>query len=128
MKSYHQNFTVNIPAEQGYMDLTDDVLGCVRSANIRTGICAISTMHTTAAVVTAPNDPEMLDGYLKFYNKLATLAEEPLRPALLHQVTGNTVTLTIEDGELNLGLSQYIIYFDFDGQREKSISIDILGE
>ncbi len=128
MKSYRQTFTVKIPDEKGYMDLTDDVMECVRRANIRTGICTVSTMHTSASVVTASNDPELLDGYMKFYGKLSTLAEEQLRPALLHQMAGGSVTVTIDGGELELGLSQYIIYMDFDGQRDKTVSINILGE
>ncbi len=128
MKSYKQTFTVKMPEDKGYMDLTDDVMECVRRANIRTGICTISTMHTSAAVMTASNDPEILDGYLKFYTKLSTLAEEPLRPALLHQLAGGTEVINIEGGELLLGLSQFIIYMDFDGQRDKMILINILGE
>lgn len=128
MKTSKQTFTINIPEKQGYMDLTDDVQSCVRNSNIRTGFCTISTMHTTASVFTASNDPEKLDGYLKFYDKLTTLAEESLRPALKHQLAGNGVIMPIESGELSLGLSQYIIYMDFDGGREKLIEVTIIGE
>lgn len=128
MKSYKQNLTVNMGEKQGYMDITDDVMSALRCTDIRTGICTISTMHTTASVTTATNDPETLDGYLKFYEKLSSLAKEELRPALCHQLAGNSVSVMIENGELLLGLSQYIIYLDFDGERDKTVSISILGE
>ena len=128
MKLSKQTFTINIPEKQGYMDLTDDVQSCVRNSNIRTGLCTINTMHTTASVFTASNEPEKLDGYLKFYDKLTTLAEESLRPALKHQLAGNGVTMPVEGGELSLGLSQFIIYMDFDGGREKLIEVNIIGE
>lgn len=128
MKTSKQTFTINIPEKQGYMDLTDDVQSCVRNSNIRTGYCTINTMHTTASVFTASNDPEKLEGYLKFYDKLTTLAEESLRPALKHQLAGNGVIMPVEGGEISLGLSQYIIYMDFDGGREKLIEVTIIGE
>ena len=32
------------------------------------------------------------------------------------------------DGEISLGLTQYIIYMDFDGEREKTVEINIIGE
>lgn len=110
------------------MDLTEDVMECVRRSNIRNGIITVSSMHTTASVFTATNDPEALNGYLKYYEKVSTLAEEPLRAAICHQLAGGSVTATICDSEISLGLSQYIIYMDFDGEREKTVEINIVGE
>ncbi len=128
MKSVKQNFTITIPEKSGYMDLTDDVMECIRRANIKTGFCTVSTMHTTASVFTATNDADTLGEYLKFYEKLTTLAAEALRPALCHQLAGRSVICPIYDGELSLGLSQFIIYMDFDGNREKNVEINIIGE
>lgn len=128
MNNFKQTFTITIPSKTGYMDLTDDVMECVRRANIKNGICTVSTMHTTASVFTASNDPEALNGYLKFYEKVTTLAEEQYRPAICHQLAGNGVTTAICDGEIALGLSQFIIYMDFDGEREKIVEINIIGE
>ena len=115
MNNVKQTFTITIPSKTGYMDLTEDVMECVRRSNIRNGIISISSMHTTASVFTATNDPEALNGYLKYYEKVSTLAEEPLRAAIC-------------DSEISLGLSQYIIYMDFDGEREKTVEINIVGE
>lgn len=128
MNNFKQTFTITIPSKTGYMDLTDDVMECVRRANIKNGICTVSTMHTTASVFTATNDPEALNGYLKFYEKVTTLAEEQYRPAICHQIAGTGVTTAICDGEIALGLSQFIIYMDFDGEREKIVEINIVGE
>ncbi len=128
MKNVKQTFTITMPEKQGYMDLTDDLMEVIRRANIRDGICVVNTMHTSASVFTASNDPEKLDGYLKFYDKLTTLAEEELRPQLKHQLAGNGVTFAICDGEISIGLSQYVIYMDFDGEREKTVEIIIIGE
>ena len=128
MNNFKQTFTITIPSKTGYMDLTDDVMECVRRANIKNGICTVNAMHTTASVFTASNDPEALNGYLKFYEKVTTLAEEQYRPAICHQLAGNGVTTAICDGEIALGLSQFIIYMDFDGEREKIVEINIVGE
>ena len=123
MNNVKQTFTITIPSKTGYMDLTEDVMECVRRANIRNGIISISSMHTTASVFTATNDIEALNGYLKYYEK-----EEPLRAAICHQLAGGSVVTAICDGEISLGLTQYIIYMDFDGEREKTVEINIIGE
>ena len=41
MNNFKQTFTITIPSKTGYMDLTDDVMECVRRANIKNGICTI---------------------------------------------------------------------------------------
>ena len=76
----------------------------------------------------ATNDIEALNGYLKYYEKVSTLAEEPLRAAICHQLAGGSVVTAICDSEISLGLTQYIIYMDFDGEREKTVEINIIGE
>lgn len=48
MNNVKQTFTITIPSKTGYMDLTEDVMECVRRSNIRNGIISISSMHTTA--------------------------------------------------------------------------------
>ena len=102
MNNVKQTFTITIPSKTGYMDLTEDVMECVRRSNIRNGIISISSMHTTA--------------------------EEPLRAAICHQLAGGSVVTAICDSEISLGLTQYIIYMDFDGEREKTVEINIIGE
>ena len=115
MNNVKQTFTITIPSKTGYMDLTEDVMECVRRANIRNGIISISSMHTTASVFTATNDIEALNGYLKYYEKVST------------QLAGGSVVTAICDSEISLGLTQYIIYMDFDGEREKTVEINIIG-
>ena len=88
MNNVKQTFTITIPSKTGYMDLTEDVMECVRRSNIRNGIISISSMHTTASARELP----------------------------------------ISDREISLGLTQYIIYMDFDGEREKTVEINIIGE
>ena len=41
---------------------------------------------------------------------------------------GASVTIPISDGRLELGPRQYIMYADFDGCREKSVIVKIIGE
>ena len=48
MNNAKQTFTITIPSKTGYMDLTEDVMECVRRSNIRNGIITVSSMHTTS--------------------------------------------------------------------------------
>lgn len=128
MKSFKQTFNITIPQKQGYMDITSDLQECVRRSNIHSGMCLVNTLHNTAAVFTSSGRDEEIIKYLQFFDKITTLAEEQIRPALKHQIMGNGVVFPVNDSELDLGLSQYVIYTDFDGEREKGVIINIIGE
>ena len=41
---------------------------------------------------------------------------------------GSSVTVPISDGRMELGPRQYIMYGDFDGCREKTVIVKIIGE
>lgn len=128
MKSFKQNLNITMPEKQGFMDITDDLQECVRRGNIHDGICMVNTMHTTASVFTSSGDEEELKKCMRFYDKLVTLGDDSVRPVLKHQIMGNGVVFAINGGELDLGLTQFVIYADFDGEREKQVIINIIGD
>ena len=41
---------------------------------------------------------------------------------------GSSVTVPVSDGRLDLGQHQFIMYGDFDGCREKTVLVKIIGE
>ena len=41
---------------------------------------------------------------------------------------GSSVNVPISDGRMELGPRQYIMYGDFDGCREKTVIVKIIGE
>ena len=41
---------------------------------------------------------------------------------------GASVTVPVTDGRMVLGRRQYIMYGDFDGCREKTVLVKIIGE
>ena len=93
----------------------------------------IFVMHTTAAITTMDLDPgtdldflEALDGLLPDINW-----RHPHDPAhtpdhLLASLIGPDVSVPSEDGQLLLGTWQRIVLVEFDGPRERTITVSQL--
>lgn len=135
MKNFRQVLTITANKREQYLNLSYDVEECVRRSMINNGICVVFSQHTTSSVF-LENDSEAL--HADRSRMLSKITDEDtlykvdymsagaahMKQALL----GASVTIPISDGRLELGPRQYIIYADFDGGREKSVIVKIIGE
>jgi secondary thiamine-phosphate synthase enzyme len=123
------------------IDVTDRVVGVVRSAAVREGIVSLWSMHTTFAVFMNEsqkalhadikrlletmvdrdadwkhNDPDHSD--CDRFN-----ADAHLRAMLL----GHSLTLQISGGELVLGQWQRVLVAELDGPRSRTLRAQLMG-
>ena len=83
-------------------DLTAQVREIVARSGVKDGICLVYTPHSTAGIVIACGiDPNVL--------------------------TNAQQTFPIENGELMLGGSQEIYFFEFDGPRDRKVYVQVVG-
>jgi secondary thiamine-phosphate synthase enzyme len=118
------------------IDITDDVIAEVNKSSIRSGICAISTPHTTTAIIINENEPGLLSDMFNLLNKLVppgagynhdridNNADSHLRAMLL----GSSETLPIIDGKLVLGTWQRIFFVELDGPRQRKANITLIRQ
>lgn len=135
MKQYKKVLKVTSDGTDQFFNLSYEIEDCVRKSNISEGLCVVFSQHTTSAVF-LEYDEEALhkdwdkmlravygeDTEYKIDSKSAGI------PHLKQMILGASVTVPISDGRLDLGSHQYIMYGDFDVNREKSIVIKIIGE
>jgi secondary thiamine-phosphate synthase enzyme len=118
------------------IDITDNVIEEVNKSSIRSGICAISTPHTTTAIIINENEPGLLSDMFNLLNKLVppgagynhdridNNADSHLRAMLL----GSSETLPIIDGKLVLGTWQRIFFVELDGPRQRKANITLMRQ
>ena len=137
MKSHTEYLTFNTRKRRELIRITDTVREAVRKSGVKEGLCLVSAMHLTAAVIIQDDEEGLHEDIWEWLEKLA-----PFRPDYKHHRTGEDngdahlknllvhlqVVLPITNGELDLGPWQEIFYAEFDGQRPKRVIIKIIGE
>ncbi|MDE7193715.1 MAG: secondary thiamine-phosphate synthase enzyme YjbQ [Oscillospiraceae bacterium] len=135
MKNFRHEITMTSTAKEQFFNLSFEVEECVRKSGISEGICVVFSQHTTSSVF-LENDREKL--YMDWSELLGSATQCKVHymvdyasagKAHMKQILlGASVTIPISGGKLDLGSRQYIMYGDFDGLREKSVVVKIIGE
>jgi secondary thiamine-phosphate synthase enzyme len=137
MKAYTEYLLFNTKERRELIRITDKVKEAVKKSGVKEGLCLVSAMHLTAAVIIQDDEEGLHEDIWEWLEKLA-----PFRPDYKHHRTGEDnadahlknllvhlqVVLPITNGKLDLGPWQEIFYAEFDGQRPKRAIIKIIGE
>ena len=127
----------DIPVETGeryeLVSITDEVRQAVRDAGVDEGICIISSTHTTAAVTVnedydrdVPRDlASACRAFLDALDVRFEHAEGNSDSHLLTSLFGQSQTLLIRDGELDLGRWQGVFLAEFDGPRTRTVTVAV---
>lgn len=137
MKAYTKYLTFRTEKRRELIGITDTVKEAVAESGVREGLCLVSAMHLTAAVIVQDDEEGLHEDIWEWLEKLA-----PFRRDYRHHRTGEDngdahlknlllhlqVVLPVTDGKLDLGPWQEIFYAEFDGRRPKRVVIKILGD
>ena len=117
-------------------DITDQVRAVVKESNVQVGVCHVVVPHTTAAVtINSGLDPATVQDIVSDVRRLVPtrtdfhhIVDTPSDAAahIKASLVGNAETVLIEDGDLVLGHSQSLLFFDFDGPRQRRALIKII--
>ena len=118
-----------------FINITAEVQEVVRTAGIRSGVCYLSVMHTTAGItVNEGADPAVQRDIITSLNKLVpadfyyTHAEGNSDAHIKSSLIGTTQTLLIDAGRLVLGTWQALYLCEFDGPRPRQIAIKLIAD
>ena len=137
MKAYTKYLTFKTEKRRELIRITDTVKEAVSESGIKEGLCLVSAMHLTSAVIIQDDEEGLHEDIWEWLEKLA-----PFRSDYKHHLTGEDngdahlknllvhlqVLLPVTEGRLDLGPWQEIFYAEFDGQRSKKVIIKIIGE
>ena len=135
MKNYRQVLNITTDEPEQFLNLSYEVEECVRRSMVNDGICVVISQHSTASVFLEHDNEDL---YKDWSRVLAAIAPKESDykvdyssaggAHIKHMLMGGSVTVPISDGRLELGPRQYIMYGDFDGCREKTVIVKIIGE
>jgi secondary thiamine-phosphate synthase enzyme len=132
---HHEKLSVSSDKREMSIDVTARVRAAVTRSKIREGICVVNVAHTTAGVFVNENaDPDVQRDLL---HQLAQLvpkegdyrhAEGNAAAHIKGVICGSDVTLSVHEGELDLGTWQGVYVAEFDGPRERRATVTVIGD
>ena len=118
-----------------FIDVTDRVRQAVAREAVRNGLCLVFSPHTTAGVTLNENaDPDVVADLTQAFQDLLG-DERRFRHGegnsgghALVSLVGPSVTLPIRDGALALGRWQAVYFCEFDGPRQRTLSVQVVRD
>jgi secondary thiamine-phosphate synthase enzyme len=117
-------------------DITGQVRDLVKKSGVQSGVCILVVPHTTAAITINsgldPSTPQDIVADVKRLVPTRTdfhhIVDTPSDAAAHIKATlvGNSEIVLIEDGDLVFGHSQSLLFFDFDGPRQRRVMVKII--
>jgi len=130
-----QTAEIPVSTDERYqlVSITNEVRDAVREAGVDEGVCLISSTHTTAAVTInedydrdVPRD--LAAACRAFLEKLDVRfdhVEGNSDSHLLTSLFGQSQTLLVRGGELDLGRWQGVFLAEFDGPRQRTVRVAV---
>ena len=115
------------------ISITDEVKRIVREAGVDEGICIVSSTHTTAAVTVnedydrdVPRDlAAACRAFLQTLDVSFDHAEGNSDSHFLTSLFGQSQTLLVRGGALDLGRWQGVFLAEFDGPRHRTVRLAV---
>lgn len=127
---------IQTPPGETLVDITGPVREVVQKMGVTAGLCAVIVPHTTAAItLNSALDAATPDDIIADLRRLV-----PTRVDFKHQydtpadaaghikasLIGHSILLVIDGGDLVVGGSQSILFYEFDGPRQRRVQVKVI--
>lgn len=132
---FQKDIPVKTHSRTHWVDITSEIQTAIQISGMTTGICTISSLHTTAAVTLNENaDPDVQKDFFKKLNQVF-----PQDPSFSHSegnsdshikasLIGLSAQVPVMNGSLYLGTWQSVYFCEFDGPRSRKVTVTLIGE
>ncbi len=129
-----ERFNVRSDSHEQLKDITQDVNEALRRTGVSEGICQVYVPHTTAGVLVNENaDPDVCWDILVWLDRMVP-QDGPYRHAegnspghIKSVLVGQSASLPVAGGRLALGVWQGVYLAEFDGPRERTVLVTVVG-
>jgi len=139
MKSYRKELWFHVATRRAFINITPEIIECLRESGVKEGLLLCNAMHITASVFINDDESGLHQDYEVWLEKLAPhepvsqyrhnrTGEDNGDAHLKRQVMGREVVVAITGGRLDFGPWERIFYGEFDGGRKKRVLVKIIGE
>ncbi len=116
------------------VDITRQVQDAVTKSSVASGVVMVCVAHTTAAVTINENaDPDVVSDLMSALARLIpragswTHVEGNSDAHVKSALVGQSITLPVEGGKLQLGRWQGIYFCEFDGPRQRRAMVQVIS-
>lgn len=135
MKIFQAAFNINTNKRNEMVDITSQVRSLVGQSSIKDGQATVYCPHTTAGITINENaDPAVTGDILLTLNDLFPKNKPGYRHAegnsdahVKSSLVGCSENILIAQGVLHLGTWQGIYFCEFDGPRNRRVTVQISG-
>ena len=121
-------FPVSTSIHMEFIDITSQVQKAVTASGASEGVCYVYNPHTTAGLtINEGADPAVQSDLTGVFKQIVPLNypyrhQEGNSPShMMTTLTGSSVTVFIESGQLQLGTWQRIFFCEYDGPRNRKV-------
>lgn len=125
---------IRTPARMALVDIGTEVAGELGRIGARDGLCNVFVPHTTCAVIVSENwDPDVTTDLLAHLERMVPRdggyrhSEGNSQAHILSVMLGTSITIPLRSGKLELGRWQGVMLAEFDGPRERTVSVSVAG-
>ncbi len=131
---------ISIETQKGesLVNITDAVREAVRNSGVQEGLCVLYVPHTTGGlVINSGMDPRTAQDVIEDIHRLVPtradfhhIFDTPTDAAghIKAVLVGGSQTVIVSGGEVLLGSSQSIFFFEFDGPRKRQVIARIMRD
>ena len=134
----YTEFKIKTEASECLVNITEKIQQAVCDSKIKEGICVVFIPHTTAGItINSAMDILTLKDIISETHRLVPtrvdfnhIYDTPADAAghIKSVLIGNSLTLIVKNGELVIGGSQSVLFFEFDGPRTRHVSLRVLSD
>jgi secondary thiamine-phosphate synthase enzyme len=141
-KIFRKELAISTHKRMEIQDITNIVTQVVEESRIVNGLVHLWVPHATAAIALNEHDTDLWDDILIVFERLApmngnyrhnakyswTASEQNAHAHILNCLIKPSVTVPLENGKMQLGTWQSVLFIEMDGSRTRQIQVQVIGE
>ncbi|MEN8127898.1 MAG: secondary thiamine-phosphate synthase enzyme YjbQ [Planctomycetota bacterium] len=135
MSHFNETLSVKTHQRNEMIDITSEISAAVSKSGIESGMAVIFCPHTTAGITINENaDPDVTHDILLTLQELIPHHRKGYRHGegnsdahVKSSLVGASEAVLIQNGQLRLGTWQGVYFCEFDGPRNRYVSLQIMG-
>ena len=115
------------------IDITGQVNGAVADTGVKSGLCNLFVPHTTAAIIVSENwDSDVTSDMIMQLEKMVPReggfrhSEGNSQSHILSVMLSTSINIPVREGKLALGRWQGVMFAEFDGPRDRALTVTVV--
>jgi secondary thiamine-phosphate synthase enzyme len=135
-KMFREVFEIETDTRIKILDITGRIQSVLDKSGLKTGIVLIYSRHSTSGIVVNENETGLVEDFQSslerlvpsnnnyHHDRIDNNADSHIRSFLI----GNSETIPLINGKLDLGTWQSVFFVELDGPRTRKVTVTALGE